>query len=269
MSLLSRSVRCFDRSTTPHPAPALYAVPARAVARAGGVVRLRRCVGDVRRHRRPPPSPRPPRTATEAVRIPRQLLRLYSHQQACNSEAAPAAGVHGQAPRGGALDSPRSGKRGIRPSPPTAIAHRDGHVRAPFSDPTFISLRRVALDDVPENGALAGRPGIEPTLAAALEQAAGAYRAHYFPEPEREARAWHAALEPQLHQLARTSPASCPRLYGVPWPSKPFSVQLTLTPAASARTRWWTRRSSPSRPTSSRTARRPRWNPSSTRPRMP
>jgi hypothetical protein len=92
-------------------------------------------------------------------------------------------------------------------------------------DETLIALRR-ALDSVPEGDALAGRPGIDPAFAAALEQAAGPYRAHYWPEVSREARAWVTALEPALSQSGHVIARELSEVYGVPWPSQPFSVQV-------------------------------------------
>jgi hypothetical protein len=95
-----------------------------------------------------------------------------------------------------------------------------------LSDPTLVSLRR-GLDDVPEDGSLAGRPGIDPTLGAALEQALGPYRAHYWPEAAREAHAWVAALEPELNRLGPAIARELSDVYGVPWPAQPFSVQVS------------------------------------------
>jgi hypothetical protein len=92
-------------------------------------------------------------------------------------------------------------------------------------DETLVALRR-ALDSVPEDGALAGRPGIDPAFAAALEQAIGPYRAHYWPEVSREARAWVDALEPALRQSGHAIARELSEAYGVPWPSQPFSVQV-------------------------------------------
>jgi hypothetical protein len=92
-------------------------------------------------------------------------------------------------------------------------------------DETLIALRR-ALDAVPEDGALAGRPGIDPAFGAALEQAMGAYRAHYWPETAREAHAWLAALKPALSQSGHAIARELSEVYGVPWPSQPFSVQV-------------------------------------------
>ncbi|PTL85706.1 hypothetical protein [Vitiosangium sp. GDMCC 1.1324] len=95
-----------------------------------------------------------------------------------------------------------------------------------LSDPTLLSMR-WALESVPEDGSLAGRPGIDPTLAAALEQAMSPYRAHYWPEATREAHAWVAALEPQLRQYGQDIARELSEVYRVPWPAQPFSVQVS------------------------------------------
>jgi hypothetical protein len=92
-------------------------------------------------------------------------------------------------------------------------------------DETLIALRR-ALDSVPEDGSLSGRPGIDPAFAAALEQAMGPYRAHYWPEVSREAQAWVASLKPALDRSGQAIARELSEVYGVPWPSQPFSVQV-------------------------------------------
>ncbi len=97
---------------------------------------------------------------------------------------------------------------------------------AMLHDPTEVSLRR-ALDSVPEEGSLAGLPGMDPTLAAALEQAAGPYRAHYWPEATREAHAWVAAVEPALRQYGPAIARELSEVCGAPWPAQPFSVQVS------------------------------------------
>jgi hypothetical protein len=90
---------------------------------------------------------------------------------------------------------------------------------------TLVDLRR-ALDGVPEDGSLSGRPGMDPAFAAALEQAIGPYRAHYWPEVSREAHAWVAALEPELRRAGQDIARELSEVYGAPWPSQPFSVQV-------------------------------------------
>jgi hypothetical protein len=91
-------------------------------------------------------------------------------------------------------------------------------------DETLVALRR-ALDSVPE-GSLSGRPGIDPAFGAALEQARGAYRAHDWPETSREAHAWVATLKPALDRSGHAIARELSEVYGVPWPSQPFSVQV-------------------------------------------
>jgi hypothetical protein len=96
---------------------------------------------------------------------------------------------------------------------------------AALYDPTLVALRR-ALDSVPEEGAVSGLPGVDPALAAALEQAAGPYRAHSWQEASRDAHAWLAALEPALRQYGPAIARELSEVYGTPWPSRPFSVQV-------------------------------------------
>lgn len=72
-----------------------------------------------------------------------------------------------------------------------------------------------------------GVPGIDPALAAALAQAIGPYRAHSWPEVASEAHAWVAALEPALRQHGPAIARELTEIYGAPWPTQPFSVQVS------------------------------------------
>lgn len=97
---------------------------------------------------------------------------------------------------------------------------------APLREPALISLRQ-ALDGVPEEGTLAGVPEVDPALGAALEQAMGPYRAHFWPETERKAHAWVTALEPDLQRYGPAIARELTEVYGTPWPAQPFSVQVS------------------------------------------
>ncbi|WP_224366800.1 hypothetical protein [Hyalangium versicolor] len=101
----------------------------------------------------------------------------------------------------------------------------DGFLAMLF-DPTLVSMRR-ALDGLPEEGSPVGVPGIDPVLAKALEQAIAPYRAHFWPDVTRESHAWLAALEPGLRQYGPAIAHELSEIYGVPWPTQPFSVQVS------------------------------------------
>lgn len=220
MSLLSRSVRCFDRSTTPHSRTRRRALHALLLLVAG----FFGCAGA------PVKSEAPSTPATAAFTAGTTELFTFHVSSWVNLyeqlyyEAHPPQGFTGGRP-----EAERWTPAEQQAWDAAVATFRDRTPEGMFallSDPTLISAR-IALNGVPENGSMAGLSGLDPTLAAAMEQAVGVYRAHYFPEEEREARAWLAALEPQLRQHGQDIARELSQAYGVSWPSKPFSVQLT------------------------------------------
>jgi hypothetical protein len=84
------------------------------------------------------------------------------------------------------------------------------------------ALRRAEKQD-----SLAGL-GLDASLAAALERAAPVYRRHFWPQHDRDNRAWIAMIEPQLQAHGAALAGRVSAAYGKTWPSQPIDVDLSV-----------------------------------------
>jgi hypothetical protein len=68
--------------------------------------------------------------------------------------------------------------------------------------------------------------GLSPGLIDALERAAPVYRAHWWPEHDRENRAWIAEVAPMIRQMGVDLSQRLAEVYQRPWPSKQIRVDV-------------------------------------------
>ena len=86
---------------------------------------------------------------------------------------------------------------------------------------------KTALRRAEKQETLAGL-GLEPALAAVLERAAPVYRRHWWPQHDRDNRAWIAAVEPALAAHGPALARAVPAAYGRTWPAQPIDVDLSV-----------------------------------------
>jgi hypothetical protein len=68
--------------------------------------------------------------------------------------------------------------------------------------------------------------GLSPGLIDALERAAPVYRAHWWPEHDRENRNWIAEVAPMIRQMGVDLSQRLAEVYQRPWPSKQIRVDV-------------------------------------------
>jgi hypothetical protein len=78
-----------------------------------------------------------------------------------------------------------------------------------------------------------GRPSLaglhlDGELAAALERAAPVYRRHWWPQHDRDNRAWIAAAEPLLQAHGAALARAVAAAYGRTWPAQPIDVDVSV-----------------------------------------
>ena len=69
-------------------------------------------------------------------------------------------------------------------------------------------------------------PGLRADLVAALAEAAPVYRAHWWPQQDRENRAWMAAVTPLVHGMGSDLATQLIRVYQHPWPTGRLRVDV-------------------------------------------
>jgi hypothetical protein len=77
------------------------------------------------------------------------------------------------------------------------------------------------------SGATLGNSGLDPELAGALERAAPAYRALWWPRHDAANRRWIDAVRLLLTQHGDSAAAWEARAFGVPWPNAPVPVDVS------------------------------------------
>jgi hypothetical protein len=68
--------------------------------------------------------------------------------------------------------------------------------------------------------------GLRPQFAAALIEAAPIYRAHWWPEQDRENRQWIAAVAPVVRQMGMALAGQLANIYQRDWPAQPIRVDV-------------------------------------------
>ena len=94
----------------------------------------------------------------------------------------------------------------------------------------LINNRLAELENCPEiTGKSASQctSGLQAGLAAALNEAAPIYRARWWPEQDRENRAWIAALTPLLQRMGAKLGERLAEVYQRPWPKGRYLVDVT------------------------------------------
>ena len=96
-------------------------------------------------------------------------------------------------------------------------------------DMTIANDRLAELESCPDISAQAAPPcaaGLRADLVAALEKAAPVYRAHWWPQQDRENRAWIAAVTPLVHGMGSNLANELIRVYQHPWPAGRLRVDV-------------------------------------------
>ena len=88
------------------------------------------------------------------------------------------------------------------------------------SDMVIVNDRLAEIEncaDFSGRGAPQCVPGLRADLVAALAEAAPIYRAHWWPQHDRENRAWMAAVTPLVHAMGSDLATQLSRVYQHPW----------------------------------------------------
>ena len=96
-------------------------------------------------------------------------------------------------------------------------------------DMTIVNDRLAELEscaDISASAAPQCVPGLRADLVAALEKAAPVYRAHWWPQQDRENRAWMAAVTPLVHGMGSNLANELIRVYQHPWPEGHLRVDV-------------------------------------------
>ena len=97
------------------------------------------------------------------------------------------------------------------------------------SDMVIVNNRLSELEncaDFSGKGAPQCVPGLRPELVAALAAAAPVYRAHWWPQQDRENRAWMAAVTPLVRSMGSDLATQLARVYQHPWPTGRLRVDV-------------------------------------------
>ncbi len=96
-------------------------------------------------------------------------------------------------------------------------------------DMTIVNNRLAELEncaDIPTQGPPQCVPGLRADLVAALAEAAPVYRAHWWPQQDRENRAWMAAVTPLVRRMGSDLANELIRVYQRPWPAGRLRVDV-------------------------------------------
>lgn len=92
-----------------------------------------------------------------------------------------------------------------------------------------INNRLAEMESCPDltgNSTPACTSGLPGDLVATLESAAPVYRAHWWPEQDRENRRWIAGVTPKIQQTGARLAERLAEIYRQPWPSAPIRVDV-------------------------------------------
>jgi hypothetical protein len=96
-------------------------------------------------------------------------------------------------------------------------------------DMVVINNRLAELENCPDLSSKT-RPecesGLRPDLVAALDEAAPVYRARWWPDQDRENRAWIADVAPLIRQMGTAVAAQLTEIYQVGWPEQAMRVDV-------------------------------------------
>jgi hypothetical protein len=97
------------------------------------------------------------------------------------------------------------------------------------SDMTIVNNRLAEIEDCADisgRGSPQCAAGLRADLVAALEEAAPAYRAHWWPQQDRENRVWMAAVTPLVRLMGSDLASQLVRVYQHPWPAGRLRVDV-------------------------------------------
>lgn len=128
--------------------------------------------------------------------------------------------------------APDDQERGLATLPPeqqqlwrqavSTYAQGPSQLSVTFDEELFTASRRLAK----AGDSLAGVE-LEPTLAAALQQAAPIYRQVWWPEHQAANQTWVEAIEPLLEKHGQPVLNFITKASGLPWPADGFPVQMS------------------------------------------
>ena len=90
-----------------------------------------------------------------------------------------------------------------------------------------LSVAAASLSRLTNRQSPSGAADVSSAMARALEQAAPAYRAAWWPRHDASNRAWIAAVRPLLVQHGDSAAAWEARAFGISWPREPVRVDVT------------------------------------------
>jgi hypothetical protein len=96
-------------------------------------------------------------------------------------------------------------------------------------DMTIVNNRLAEIEDCADisgRGSPQCAAGLRADLVAALAEAAPVYRAHWWPQQDRENRAWMAAVTPLVNRMGSDLANELIRVYQHPWPSGRLRVDV-------------------------------------------
>lgn len=96
-------------------------------------------------------------------------------------------------------------------------------------DMTIVNNRLAEIEgcaDLSGRGAPQCVPGLRADLVTALAEAAPVYRAHWWPQQDRENRAWMAAVTPLVQRWGSDLASQLTRVYQHPWPAGRLRVDV-------------------------------------------
>ena len=96
-------------------------------------------------------------------------------------------------------------------------------------DMTIVNNRLAEMEscaDISAQGPPQCAAGLRADLVAALEEAAPVYRAHWWPQQDRENRAWTAAVSPLVQRMGSNLANQLIRVYQHPWPAGHLRVDV-------------------------------------------
>lgn len=97
-------------------------------------------------------------------------------------------------------------------------------------DMNIINSRLAELEnctDISAHASPACAAGLRADLVAALTEAAPVYRAHWWPEQDRENRNWITAVTPLIRDMGSDMSTQLVRIYRRPWPASKLQVDVS------------------------------------------